>query len=241
MALDRRGEPVRQRPAAGEYSAHKRVVDAELEALLVEALLGCASRPVDLRRVAGVGVSQDELADVVQQSGHEELVAVLVLHLAREAVGGGLRGHGVEPEALRHQVPAGGAFEEVEGGGAGGERLHALRREDLDRLGDAGELALLALGRAVGDSQHGDHERNVRLDGLNDLPDRGAVLANHAQDAVARLRQRRKSLERLEGCSEATPVAFVVASRGRIVACGLLDGGRRFHGHPGYRQAWTKG
>ena len=196
---------------------------------------------MDLRRVAGIGVRQDELADVVQQRGHEELVAVLVLHLARETVGGGLRGHGVEPEALRHQVPAGRALEEVEGCGARGERLDALGGEHLDGLGDGRDLALLALRRAVGDPQHGDHERDVRLHRLDDLAHRGAVLADHAQDAVARLGQRRECLERLERGGEPTPVAFVVPSSGRIAASGLLDGGRRFHSHPGYRQPWTKG
>jgi hypothetical protein len=116
-------------------------------------------------------VSQDELADVVEQRGHEELVAILVLHLAREAVGGRLRGDRVEPEALRHQVPAGRALEEIEGGCAGRERLDALGREHLDGLGNACDLALLALRRAVGDPEHGDHERDVRLDRLNDLAD----------------------------------------------------------------------
>ena len=163
---------------------------------------------------------------------HEELVAVLVLHLARETVGGGLGGHGVEAEALRHQVPAGRALEEVEGGGARGERLDALGREDLDRLGDAGDLALLALRRAVGDPQHGDHERDVRLDRLDDLAHRGAVLADDPQDAVARLGQSRESLERLERGREPAPVAFVMARRGRILAGGLLDGGRRLPQSP---------
>jgi hypothetical protein len=129
-------------------------------------------------------VGQDELADVVQQRGDEELVAVLVLHLTRETVGSRLGGDGVKAEALRHQVPAGRALEEVEGGGAGGERLHALGREDLDRLGDAGDLALLALRASVGDPEHGDHERDVGFDRLNDLTDRRAILADHTKNAV---------------------------------------------------------
>src|SRR5215213_670566 len=214
MALDGRGQPVRQRPAAGEHAADEGVVHAQLEALLVEALLGGPSRTVNLRRVAGVGVSQDELADVVQQRGDEELVAVLVLHLARETVGGGLGGHGVESEALRHQVPARRALEEVEGGGASGERLDALRRENLDRLGDARDLALLALRGAVPDPEYGDHERDVGLDGLHDLADRRAILADYPKNAVARLGQSRERLERLEGSREPAPVAFVVARRG---------------------------
>ena len=142
---------------------------------------------------------------------HEQLVAVLVVELAGEPVGRGLRGHGVKAEALRHHVPAGRALEEVEGGGARGERLHALRGEDLDRLGDARDLALLALRGAVGDPEHGDHQRDVGLDGLHHLADRGAVLAHHPQHAVARLGERRKRLEGLERRRETAAVALVVA------------------------------
>ena len=136
-------------PAAGQHPAHERVVDAQLEALAVQALLGRAGALVDLRGIAGIGVRQHELADVVQQRGAEQLVAVLVVELAREPVGGGLGGHRVQAEALGHEVPARRALEEVEGGGAGGERLDALGREDLDRLRDARDLALLALRGAV--------------------------------------------------------------------------------------------
>jgi hypothetical protein len=65
-----------QVPAAGEDAADQRVVDAELAALVVQALLGRAGRAVDLLRVARVGVHEHELADVVQQRGDEQAVAV---------------------------------------------------------------------------------------------------------------------------------------------------------------------
>ena len=176
----------------------------------MQALLGRAGVAVDLRRVAGIGVAQHQLADVVQQRRAEQLVAVLVLELAGQPVRGRLRGDGVEAEALGHQVPARGALEEVERGGARGQRLDALGREDLDRLGDAGDLALLALGVPVRDPQHRDHQRDVGLDSRDDLAHRGAVLAHHPQHAVARLRERREGLECLEGGGQTTAVAFVV-------------------------------
>ena len=56
MALDRRGDGLGQAPAAGEDAADERVVDAELAALAVHALLGRAGVAVDLVGVAGVGV-----------------------------------------------------------------------------------------------------------------------------------------------------------------------------------------
>ena len=40
---------LRQAPAAGEHAADERVVDAELAALAVDALLGRAGVAVDLR------------------------------------------------------------------------------------------------------------------------------------------------------------------------------------------------
>ena len=50
------------------------------------------------------------------------------------------------------------------------------------------------------------------------LAHRGAVLAHHAQNAVARLGQSRESLERLEGGGEPAAVTFVMARGSRILA-----------------------
>ena len=130
------GDGLRQAPAAGEDAADQRVVDAELAALAVDALLRRAGVAVDLAGIARVGVHQDELADVVQQRGDHEAVAVLVAGLGGEAVGGALRGDAVQAEALGRGVPDGRALEEVEGARAGGERLDGLGREQLDGLDD---------------------------------------------------------------------------------------------------------
>ena len=122
VALDRGGDGVRQVPAAGEHAADQRVVDAELAALVVQALLRRARRAVDLLRVARVGVHEHELADVVQQRGDEQAVAMRVAGGGGEAVGGALDGDGVQAEALGGGVPRLAALEELEGLGVGGER-----------------------------------------------------------------------------------------------------------------------
>ena len=119
-----------------EHAADERVVDAELAALLVDALLGRARAAVDLRGVAGVGVHQHELADVVQQARDGQPVAVLVADLGGEPVGGVLGGERVQAEALGRGVPDARALEEVEGAHARGERLHGLRGEQLDGADD---------------------------------------------------------------------------------------------------------
>ena len=89
-------------------------------------------------------------------------------------------------------------------------------RQHLDRLRDAAHPAA-AVGALVGEPHHGDHERHVGLDRRHHLGDRGLVLAHDAQDALARLGQRRKCLQRLERGRQPPSVALVVL-RGRSAA-----------------------
>ena len=142
VALDRRRDAARQVPAAGEDAADEGVVHAELAALVVQALLGRAGRPVDLLGVARVRVHEHELADVVQQGGDEQAVAMPVVGGGGQPVGGALHGHGVEAEALGRGVPRLAALEEVEHLGGRGEVLHGLGRQDVDRVDDRLDLAL---------------------------------------------------------------------------------------------------
>ena len=107
VMLDRGGELLRQAPAARHHAADQGVVDSELAPLCVDALLRRASRLVDLCRVAGVGLNEHELADVVQQRGDQELVSVGKLDPRAEPVRRALRRNGVQAEALRGDVPHG--------------------------------------------------------------------------------------------------------------------------------------
>jgi hypothetical protein len=50
------------------------VVDAQFATLALESLLGRAGVTVHLAGVAGIGVHQHELADVVQQRGNHQAV-----------------------------------------------------------------------------------------------------------------------------------------------------------------------
>ncbi len=210
---------LRQAPAAGQDAPDQRVVDAQLAALTVDALLGRAGVAVHLTRVAGVGVHQHELADVVQQRGDHQAVAVLVAGLGGEAVGGALGGDAVQAEALGRGVPDGRALEEVEGASARREGLDGLRREQLDGLHDGLDLAAGLALDLVAQAQDADDQGDVGLDGGDDLAGRDALLADDAQQAVARLSERGERLERLERGRQTTAVALVVAS--------LDIGGRR--------------
>ena len=219
--------------ALGDYftytvqtSSDQRVVDTELTTLLVDALLRRAGALVDLARVAGVGVHQDELADVVQERGDHQAVAVLVAGLGGETVGSALRGDAVQAEALRSGVPDGRALEEVIGARAGGERLDGLGREELDGLDDALDATARAALDLVGEAERGDDERDVGLDGADDLADGDALLADEAEQTIARLGESREGLERLERRRQPAAVALVMAA----LSTGLRRGRGRLRG-----------
>ena len=221
VALDDRGDALRQAPPAGEDAADQRVVDTELTALAVDALLRGAGTLVDLGRVARVGVHEDELADVVQERRDHQAVAVLVAGLGGEAVGSALRRDAVQAEALGRGVPDGGALEEVVRAGAGSESLDGLGGEELDRLDDALDATARATLDLVGQAQDGDDEGAVRLDGRDDLGGGDALLGDKTQQPVPRLGKSGERLERLEGGSQTATMTLVMATLG---ADGVLGG-----------------
>jgi hypothetical protein len=230
MALDGARDGVREVPPARQHAADQRVVDAELAALVVQALLGGAGGSVDLLRVARVGVHEDELADVVQQCGDEQAVAMRVAGGRGEAVRGALDGDGVQAEALGSGVPGLAALEELEGLGVGREALDGLRREHLDGADDRLDLAAARGVQAVGEAHDGDDEGDVGLDGTHHVTRGGAILGDERQEAVARLGERREDLEGLERRGQALAMSFVTrpADDGiRRVAAGAGPNGGR--------------
>ena len=135
---------------------------------------------------------------------------MLVAGLVGEAVGGALRGDAVQAEALGGGVPDGRALEEVEGARTAGERLNGLGREDLDRLDDRLDAAAARAVELVGHPQDADDERDVGLDGRDDVGRRDALGADEPQQAVAGLGECGKRLERLERGGQTAAVALVV-------------------------------
>ena len=98
----------------------------------------------------------------------------------------------------------------------------------------AGGLTLAAV-LLVGHAQHRDDERDVALDRGDHVAHVHPLLADQAQDAVARLGERGEVLEGLERRRETTSVPFVVAPRRRgVVGLGSSqrrEGGGLGHGH----------
>ena len=199
MALDRGGDRVGQAPAAGERAADERVVDDELAAFAGHALLGRPRVAVDVAGVAGVRVGQDELADVVQQRGDHEPVAVLVAGLAGQPVGGALRGDRVQAQLLGRTIAIGRAVEEVERRRVLGELRDYRGRQHLDGADDGVRPARVAVGRA----HDADRQRDVGLDRSDDRRLRRALGGEERQQPIARLRQGGERVERLERGGEA--------------------------------------
>ena len=67
VALDRRGDDLRQAPAAHQHRADERMVDAELAALATGALVGRLVAGI-ARGLVAVELGQHELADVVKRA-----------------------------------------------------------------------------------------------------------------------------------------------------------------------------
>ena len=175
---------------------------------------GVLRAAVHLRGIAGIGVQQHELADVVQQARDGQAVAVLVADLGGEPVGRVLGGQRVQAEALGRRVPHARALEEVERAHPAGERLHGLRAEQLDGRDDRVHAPAAAL-RLVGEAQHGDDQRDVGLDGGDDVGGGDVVLGDDREQPVARLGQRGERLQRFEGDRQAPAVALVLVARRR--------------------------
>ena len=205
---------LRQAPAAGEDAADQRVVDAELAALAVDALLGRARALVDLLRVARVGVHQDELADVVQQRGDHQAVAVLVADLGGEALGGALGGDAVQAEALGRGLPDGRALEEVEGA----RRARRAPARPRARARSIGLRRSTRRGRGCG-PRPGWRARSTAITSATSAstaatisPTLSALLADERAARGRATRRARGSLERLERGRQAPAVALVVAA-----------------------------
>jgi hypothetical protein len=113
-----------------------------------------------------------------RSAGDHQAVAVLVAGLGGQAVGGALRGHAVQAEALGRRVPDRRALEEVEGPGARGEGLHGLGRQQLDRVDDALHLAAGLALDLVGQAHDGDDEGDVGLHGRDQVRGRDALLGD---------------------------------------------------------------
>jgi hypothetical protein len=123
---------------------------------------------VDLAGIARVGVHEDELADVVQQRRDHQAVAVLVAGLGGERSAARC----VATPCRRKRSGAASQTDErskkskvrAAVASAGRPRARAARRLD-DRLDLAAALAL----DLVAEAQHGDDQRDVALDGGDDV------------------------------------------------------------------------
>ena len=205
------GDRRRQAPAADQHAADERVVDAELAALLVDALLGRARAAVHLRGVAGVGVQQHELADVVQQARDGQAVAVLVADL------GGERSAACWVARACRRKRSGAASQTLARSKKSKVRTRLASACTVCGLSSStapttvSTLPAPSLG-AVGEAQHGDDQRDVGLDGGDDVGGGDVVLGDDREQAVARLGERREGLERFEGHRQATAVALVLVA-----------------------------
>ena len=167
VALDRLGDAGVDAPAPGEDAADERVVDAELAALLGDPLVGGGAAAVEALGIAGMEARQHRPADVVEDRGEGELVAVADAAQLGDPVGGPLHVEGVEAETVGGEGEAAVPIEDVVGGSRAQDRLDRTGAEPLDPVRDAADAppALELAGRP--DDRAG--EADVGLDHGGDL------------------------------------------------------------------------
>lgn len=223
MPLDRLGDPRVHPPAASEHTSDKGVVDAESAAFLVDSIIRGGATTIEPLGIARVEAGQHRAADVVQDRGEGELVAVADARGLGDPVGAPLHRECVQAEAVGLQGESPVAIEDVVGGGGAKHSLDRAGPEALDRVRDAADprAALELPGGA--DDRAG--EPDICLDHRGDVVRRGAP-RDQLESLVTGLEQGRLALGLVKGGGENAPAALPSRSRSFRAAAG----GCRRHG-----------
>ena len=175
----------------------------------------------------------------------EQRVALVVVDLAGEPVGGGLGGHGVQAEALGRRVPAGGALEEVEDLGracASGSTPAGV--EQLDGARERWRSCPRGGGQRLAMRSTAIDQRDVGLDRRDDVAGRrcGPRARAAARGCATRPapgsprapRRRRSAAGRGPRCGRPTGPAARGGCLGRLSRCAMVVvRAVRWHGrHP---------
>jgi hypothetical protein len=148
------------------------VIDAEFAALLGDPVVGGGPAAVEALGVARVQARQNRPADVVEDRGQGQLVAVADAAQLGDPVRGALDGQSVQSEAIGGEGQSPVAIEEVVGGRGAKDRLDSAWAESLDPIGDTvdspGALDL------TGGSDDRGRETDISLDDGRDLVRRRA-------------------------------------------------------------------
>jgi hypothetical protein len=195
VALDGLGDARVHAPATGEDTADEGVIDAELPALLGDPLVGGCAAAVEPLGVPGVQASEDRTADVVQDGGEGDLVAISDAAHLGDSVGGRLHVQSVQAEAVGSQGEPAVPVEDVVGGRRAQDRLHGTGPEALDAVGDAAD-ASAALQLAGGTNDRAG-QADIGFDHARDLVRRRSAV-DLLESLVAPLLKRRLTLSLVE-------------------------------------------
>ena len=196
VALDRAGDDLRHAPAAHQHGADESVVDAELAPLRRARSSGETSRASDVGPVA-VELRQHELADVVDERGDRELVALRQPRDLADALGADPHRDRVAAEALAALRGGARGPEHVVGLDRLGQRAHALDLSDSTASrtppGAAGRP-----GAVVGGAHDRDRQRRVGLDRVGELARGDRLAVAEPEQTTPGLEERGQAADRVE-------------------------------------------
>ncbi len=150
-----------------------------------------------------VELDDHELADVVKERGHRELVTLRKPRQLADALGADADGDTVAAEALPAVCGDARCLEDVVGLEIGCKLLDALDAQRLDRLADPTRASRRAVA-VVGRAHDRDRQRGIGLDRLGKLVRGARRLVAEAEQAAARLREGRQRRYRFKRVGKAT-------------------------------------
>jgi hypothetical protein len=143
-------------------------------------------------RIAGRGLLEDELADVMQQRADQQRVVVGAVQHPRDEIGRALRGHRVQAQVLQRLLPARDVLEVVDRARRGGDVGELLTAELADRVGDRRDHPLGGAQR-VGRADRRNGQGEVGLHDPEQLRVAADRIGERVLETLARLPQRRQA------------------------------------------------
>jgi len=213
MPLNRRRHRRRQPPPPHKHTPHQRMIHTKLTTLLMNPLLRRPRPPMHLTRITRIRMNQHKLPNIMQQTRNRQPIPVLITNLSSNTISSMLRSQRMQPKPLRRRIPNTRPLKKIKRTHPRSQPLHPLTTQQLHSPHHRIHTPTTH-PNTISQPQHRNNQRHIRLNSSHHIRRGNVVLGDHRQQPVARLRQRRESLQRLESHRQAPAVTLVLVALG---------------------------